>query len=131
MIFADTSAIYALADTDDERHALAFEALESAKRDDEEFATHNYVLVESAALLQRRLGRGAALKFLAEASQFTIFWVDPETHDSAAEYMEQHGSAKVSFVDAVSFVVMRQRGIEKFFGFDRHFVEAGFIAYGP
>jgi len=56
MIFLDTSGIFALADRDDAMHDRAIRMLKSAQNAREEILTHNYVLVESAALLQRRLG---------------------------------------------------------------------------
>jgi predicted nucleic acid-binding protein len=36
----------------------------------------------------------------------------------------------LSLVDAVSFDVMRRRGISRAFGFDRQFAEAGFARAG-
>ena len=57
MIFLDTSAIYALADRDDPNHSQAAAAFRRLLEDGEEALVHSYILVESAALLQRRLGR--------------------------------------------------------------------------
>ena len=56
MIFLDTSAIYALADKADPNHADAYKKFDLALKAGEIFLLHNYVLVESAALLQARLG---------------------------------------------------------------------------
>ena len=60
MIFVDSSAIYALADSSDDSHELAKSVLDTALQSGEELLTHNNVLLESTALIQRRLGLRAA-----------------------------------------------------------------------
>lgn len=129
MIFLDTSAIYALADTDDQMHEDALCMFRSAQENNEEFLTHSYVLVESAALLQRRLGIKVALAFLAEASVFNIVWVDQNLHNQAVDYLKQQGLANLSLVDALSILLMREKGIDRYLGFDKHFSDAGFTRY--
>jgi predicted nucleic acid-binding protein len=64
MIFLDTSAIYALSDKADPHHATAYKKFDLALKSGETFLVHNYVLVESAALLQARLGLPSAILFL-------------------------------------------------------------------
>ena len=56
MIFLDTSAIYALADRGDPRNEVAKERFQAVLQGGEGMLTHNYVLVESMALIQHRLG---------------------------------------------------------------------------
>jgi len=131
MIFLDTSAVYAMADTDDKDHEEALRLFEAAQRADEEIVTHGYVLVESAALLQRRLGLKTALDFLDDAVNFTMAWVDGELHTRAVEYLRQARQADLSLVDAVSFVVMREMNTSRYLGFDGHFDAAGFCRYAP
>ena len=60
MIFVDSSAIYALADSTDDSHEVSKSILAAALQSSEEFLTHNYVLLESTALVQSRLGLRAA-----------------------------------------------------------------------
>lgn len=126
MIFLDTSAIYALADKDDDMHDSAVTAFNRAQHSSESMLTHSYVLVESAALLQRRLGISTALAFLNEAERFIVHWVTHETHLEAVGYLAENGSSKLSLVDVVSFLVMRREGVSEFLGYDGHFTEAGF-----
>lgn len=130
MIFLDTSAIYALADTDDQMHEDALRMFRSAQESNEEFLTHSYVLVESAALLQRRLGFKVALAFLEEANAFTVVWVDQELHSQGVEYLRQRNLANVSLVDALSLLLMHGKGLQSYLGFDKHFTDAGFSRYG-
>ena len=49
MIFLDTSAVMALADTGDLHHTESVAALEQLTPEGHDLLTHNYVLVESAA----------------------------------------------------------------------------------
>src|SRR5206468_12227457 len=48
----------------------------------EDLVTHNYVFVESVALLQARLGVDAAIKLARDSTTFIIDWVDEEMHAS-------------------------------------------------
>ena len=52
MIFVDTSALYAVLDRDDANHTVARDTWESLLRSSQRLLTHNYVLLETAALVQ-------------------------------------------------------------------------------
>lgn len=129
MIFLDTSAIYALADSDDENHDAARSRFATCLRAGETFLIHNYVAVESAALLQRRLGFEVSVRFLHEAQKFETRWVDQGMHEEAVSLLEKRGKAGLSLVDVVSFIVMRKEGVKYFLGFDEHFEKEGFLSY--
>ena len=125
MIFVDTSALYALADAADQNHEKARRILEELLDGDEILLTHSYVLVESIALVQHRLGTDAALR-LAESRGFEVEWVDAARHAETVRALGTRRRRRVSFVDLVSFGVMRARGIEKAFAFDEDFEREGF-----
>ena len=128
MIFVDTSALFALASDRDSMHREARLAFDRLLRTERRLLTHSYVLSESMALLHQRLGRGAALALAAETRAFDIEWVDEPLHNAAVDAL--HGAPRgVSLVDQVSFLVMRRRGIDEAFAFDRHFAAAGFRLY--
>ncbi len=129
MIFLDTSAIYALADKADPNHADAYKKFDLALKSREIFLLHNYVLVESAALLQARLGLQPALLFLKESKAFDIEWVDLPLHQEAVKELEGIGKKGISLVDCMSFVVMRRRGVQKVLAFDPDFRVQGFTIY--
>jgi len=127
-VFLDTSAIYALANAADINHQRAVRCLRAALNAGEELLVHNYVLVESAALLHRRLGWAAASRFLREAPAFQIRWVDEALHRAAAaRCLKRRGRA--SLVDEVSFLVMRDAGARYALAFDQDFVREGFPLY--
>jgi predicted nucleic acid-binding protein len=90
---------------------------------------HNYILVESAALIQGRLGLPPALLFLSDAKAFDVEWIDSTTHQEAQRELERIGRRGVSFVDCTSFIVMRRRGVKKALAFDPDFREQGFSIY--
>ena len=91
--------------------------------------THNYVLVESAAVLQRRLGLTSALSFLAESRTFTVHWITPEDHAEAVDLLERRGRRNLSLVDCMSFVVMKQYGITTALAYDSDFQAEGFDVF--
>lgn len=128
MIFLDTSAIYALASRKDPNHSPAVERLSSILSSGEPLLTHNYVLIESFALLQNRLGTGPARAFEKDSERFEIEWVTREIHIEGARRWSELSSG-VSFVDCVSFVVMERLRIDTAFAFDRDFIDAGFELY--
>jgi predicted nucleic acid-binding protein len=126
VIFLDTSAIYAWADAADPNHHAAVRRLQAVLDAGEELLTHNYVLVESLALLQARLGVAAALKLAKDSTAFVIEWVDDDLHASGIRELERSKKRHVSLVDHISFLVMRRRGVSVAFAFDPDFNSAGF-----
>jgi uncharacterized protein len=129
VIFLDTSAIYAMADQADPNHVTACDKFDLALKSGETFFLHNYILVESAALLQSRLGLRAATHFLNDANSFQIEWVDLALHQEAKKELERIGKQRISFVDCMSFIVMRKRDVRKAFVFDPDFHNQGFLVY--
>src|SRR4030043_1205022 len=113
MIFLDTSAIYALADKTDPNHATAYNKSQNVLKSGETFLLHNYILLESVALLQARLGLPSAVFFLRNAKSFEVEWVDRELQEEAVKELERIGKRGISLVDCTSFVVMRRRGVKK------------------
>lgn len=128
VILLDTSAIYALADRDDLNHHEALHRFERALEAGHTLLVHNYLILESAALLGRRLGREAARRFLNDVDAFRIRWVDETLHRTAVgRFLKRKG--QVSLVDEVSFLVMREEGIRVAFAFDADFAREGFQLY--
>jgi uncharacterized protein len=126
VILFDTSAIYALASARDSEHEPACRTLERIRRDGEELVLHTYILVEAFALIHRRRGLPAALRMAADTSALETVTVDRALHDRAVAWLAKNRARKVSLVDAVSFLVMRDRGIESAFAYDPDFEKAGF-----
>ena len=89
--------------------------------------TTNYVLLETAALLQNRIGLDAVRAFAADVLPILdVEWVDEPRHRAALESVLTANRRGLSLVDCLSFQVMRELGLEKVFCFDAHFGEQGF-----
>lgn len=124
-VFVDTSALYTALDEEDERHEQVAEAFRDLA--DEALLTHNYVVAESAALIERRLGKESARQLITHlTSPIEIVWIDESLHNTAASAYLATGSRGPSLVDFTSFEVMRRRGITHAFALDRDFADAGF-----
>ncbi len=126
-IFIDTSAFYAVLDQDDENHAAATEVWRRLLQDDAALLTSNYVLVETSALIQRRLGIAALRAFQEDIVPLLgVEWIDEIRHRAAIEMALAASRKRLSLVDCSSFLVMREVEVRRAFCFDRHFREQGF-----
>ncbi len=125
-VFVDTSGFYAVLDRDDANHVAAKRAWERLLVE-AKLVTNNYVLLETAALIQHRLGMAALHAFSgAVLPLLEVEWVTGQKHCAALEAVLAAGRRDLSLVDCVSFQTMRERGLRRAFCFDRHFAEQGF-----
>ncbi len=127
LVLFDTSAIYALADRGDPNHGPALHRLRTVQEKGHTLFLHSYLLAEAAALLQRRLGLGVALRFLEDAAALRTHWVTAQDHREATALLRDRGRRALSLVDCVSFVVMRRHGVALAFAFDEDFEREGFL----
>jgi predicted nucleic acid-binding protein len=125
-VFADTSSFYALLSTGDTQHERARRAFLQLGRENAALVSTSYVLVETYALLDRRLGREASRRFHEElAPLLEIIWVDRELHEQAMDLFLAR-SRSVSLVDDASFVCIRALGLDRVWAMDRRFAAEGF-----
>jgi len=126
-IFADTSALYAVLDADDSNHTKAKKFWDKVITCDDILVCHNYILVETSALILRRLGLEAVRVFEEDIYPILrIIWVTREIHSAGVSAHLMANRSSLSLVDCVSFEVMRRTGIRKTFGFDHHFQDYGY-----
>ena len=130
-VFVDTSGLYAALDADDDHHhdgaAALRDLLDGVEAGSVRLVTHGSVVVELAALAQRRLGIDAVRTLLDDLIPLCeVVWVDAELHREATTALLAAGRRDVSLVDWTSFVVMRRAAIERAFAFDDDFVAQGF-----
>ncbi len=132
-IFVDTSAWYAVQITDDANHDEAKEILPRLFSIYQVLLTTNHVIGETYTLLRTSKGYQEARRFLDVLRQsprveeyFTTYQVERE----AFEFLHQYRDHPFSFVDGVSFCVMKREGIQDSFSFDSHFLVAGFNRMG-
>jgi predicted nucleic acid-binding protein len=125
--FVDTSAFLAVLDADDENHQNAREKWKELISQNAVLVCSNYILVETLALIQNRLGMEALRAFQEDVVPLlTIHWVNESVHQVGVMGVLAAAKRKLSLVDCVSFDVIRQLGIKSVFAFDRHFKEQGF-----
>lgn len=126
-LFVDTSALYALIDHSEPRHAQATASLQEQAESGRRLTTHDYVAVETSALVQRRLGM-RAVHVLHEhlLAAIDVRSVTESARDAAVTALLASERRGVSLVDWVSFEVMRRQGLEVAFAFDEDFAAQGF-----
>ncbi|MBI5380176.1 MAG: VapC toxin family PIN domain ribonuclease [Nitrospirae bacterium] len=97
-VYVDTSAFYSVLDADDRHHSDA-----------------------------RRTWMDAVRVFHDDVTPVVqMVWVDEPLHRAASSALLTAGQRRLRLVDCLSFVVMRQAGIETVFAMDAHFIEQGF-----
>jgi predicted nucleic acid-binding protein len=125
--FIDTSAFYAVLCADDPNHEAARTTwLELLSQPDDLVCT-NYILIESFALIQNRLGMQAVRAFQEDVIPLLgIEWIEATQHQASISALLTAGRRQLSLVDCASFETMRRLGITTAFTFDPHFKEQGF-----
>ncbi len=130
-VFVDSSAIFAGIATNDSFHADAVGEWSRLIEREEQLVTHSLVEVEAAALLQRRVGMEALAAFNdVLLPRLHVVEIDRERRRAVLADVAARGSRQISFVDYVSFDLMKRSGLDRAFTFDRHFSEAGFELIG-
>lgn len=126
-VFVDTSFLVALLDEDDARSSTAARLWEQVSVAGRTVLTTNYVVLESCAVLQRRLGFAAVRRLTRDLlAPVTLEWVTRADHERALDGLEVAGRRDLSLVDCVSFEVMRRLDVGDCLAFDVHFDERGF-----
>ncbi len=128
-IFADTSGLYAALVRNDSMHPQAGPVLESLLSNDCEITTTSYVVLETVAILQARVGLEAARQFQRVLMPaLNVVWIDERLHAAAFHRLETKNRREVSLVDCSSFVVMEENELAAAFVYDPHFTNEGFRA---
>lgn len=126
-VFADTSGLVSPLSTTDDNHARAKRAFGNLRARQALLVSTSYVLVETYALVGRRLGLDAVRSFRADfAPLIDVVWVDETLHNAGVDLLLDRRKRLISLVDAVSFMVMRQRSVAEAFAIDPHFEQERF-----
>src|SRR5437868_4750966 len=92
-----------------------------------ELICSSYVMVETFALVQSRLGMDAVRVLAADVLPLLrVVWVDADLHSAALTALLTAGRRQLSLVDCASFETMRRLNVRRAFTFDDHFAEQGF-----
>lgn len=125
--FADTSALYALLVGSEAGHQQVAAAFEDLLASGRPLITTNYVLLETTALLQRRIGL-AAVRDLSEriVPVLTLRWISEALHYRALTRLVRADRRGLSLVDCTSFETMEREGLREVLALDADFADMGF-----
>jgi predicted nucleic acid-binding protein len=128
MVFLDIAYILALINKGDEYHERAHIAVFQVS---EPLVTTEAILLEIGNALSRQRWRQLAvitLQDLRNDPEIEIVPLTSELLKRSEDFYAARMDEEWSLTDCVSFVVMRDRNIDKALTLDRHFQQAGFCA---
>lgn len=127
-LFVDTSALIALAKTNDDNHDRArifFEGLTSPVQ----MVTSDYILDETATRLRDSLGAEKAACFcetIFESRLYKVLFIDRKIFLAALQRLRKYSDKELSLTDCTSFVLMEKYRIRLALTFDDDFRKVGF-----
>ncbi len=125
-VFVDTSGLYALLVRTEERHDDVVSALRKVLEEGRVLHTTSYVIVETVALLQHRLGLAPVRDFVEHLLPLlSIEWVTEALHRKGIEHLFREDRRRLSLVDCVSLEYIRSEGMRDVLSLDSHFTQAG------
>lgn len=120
--FVDSSAIVALVDRNDATHEAAVAAYRDLLTQGYKLFTTNFVVAETVSLLAEGAGAGVARQWLRD-HRLAVYHADEQDERRArALVIGSHSERGLSYVDAVSLVVMERLGIADAFAVDTNFL---------
>ena len=125
LVLVDTSALFALHRAADEFHGRAWAEYERLLDHGLSLWTTSYVLVETVALMDRRLGFASVLDFEGwREAHIEVLWIDASSHEEAWRQYATHQGRDLNFVDWTTVVVSQGIGAT-IFTFDSDFANQG------
>lgn len=128
-VFVDTSGFYALLDATDLFHRKTSILFSQAAALDWTLHTTNYIVLESTALIQARLGWDALDAWTHRVLPHChIGWVNQDLHQRGESRWVHARERRLSLTDCISFEYMRENSITEAITHDDHFARQGFKA---
>jgi predicted nucleic acid-binding protein len=128
-IFVDSGAWIAISDHHDKFHETATSFYRHLIDERRFLVTTNLVIAEAYIIIRRTGGLEPALRLLQSlraGPRLQKIYSDSHLEEQAESILVKYDDQDFSYVDAVSFVLMKERGIEEAFAFDGHFITAGY-----
>ena len=127
-IFIDTLFIVALINQRDQYHDRAAELATSYEG--QQFLITDVVLLEIGNALARNFRRQAVeiIEDIRSSEDVDVARLTPELFDQAFALYKANEDKEWGLIACISFVAMRQAGIQDALTFDQHFIQAGFHA---
>ena len=124
-VVVDTSAFYALVSETDEFHDSAMSIYEDIMDRDQRLWTPSYALIETIALVHRRLGFDTLSQTLALIeSRVQIYWIGDTVHSIVLREFVAAGGRGLSLVDRTVVMLARMKAAHVF-TFDMGMANAG------
>jgi len=120
--FVDSSAIVAMVDANDKTHGAAVSAYAELLQQRYKLFTTNHVIAETVDLLVAGVGPDIARRWLRD-HRLPIYHADEQDERRAKALVISSRSPRgLSYIDAVSLVVMEKFGVADAFAVDPHFL---------
>ncbi len=120
--FVDSSAIVALVDRRDATHEAAVAAYHDLIEQGYKLFTTNFVIAETVGLLSDGAGPDVARQWLRD-HRLAVYHADEEDERRArALVIGSHSDNGLTYVDAISLVVMERLGVADAFAVDPNFL---------
>lgn len=127
VIFVDTGALFAAANTKDKDHQKANDFLTKLAEERAILLVTNFIIAEIYTLMLRKIGRDEAIEYVEKLRNTAeIERVSKEDENKAWQIILRYQDKDFSYVDATSFAVMERLGIRDAFAFDEHFEQYSF-----
>lgn len=127
--FADTSYWLALELTDDQNHGSALAHWLKLVKTSFAIVTTSYVFDETITYLNSRNHHEKAVEVgenLLLSPTIELVHIDESLFFEGWTMFQKYQDKRYSLTDCLSFVVMKEKGLETALTFDKHFVQAGF-----
>lgn len=125
-MFLDTSGLFSVLSPREALHRQATKVYDSANWR----VTHGYVLAEFVALaMARGFDRHKTLEYVDDVVHdldVRTVWVDQDLHQRGMSLLQSRLDKTYSLCDAISFILMREHGIQDALTTDHHFEQEGF-----
>ncbi len=128
-LFADTSYWLALELNNDQNHERALTHWQSLIKNPFNLVTTSYIFDETVTYLNSRNHHEKAVEVgenLLLSPTIELVHIDDNLFFEGWTMIQKYQDKRYSLTDCLSFIVMKQKGLETALTFDRHFAQAGF-----
>ncbi len=128
-LFADTSYWLALELNNDQNHERALAHWQSLIKNPFNLVATSYIFDETVTYLNSRNHHEKAVEVgenLLLSPTIELVYIDDNLFFEGWTMIQKYQDKRYSLTDCLSFIVMKQKGLETALTFDRHFAQAGF-----
>ncbi|MDQ3254833.1 MAG: PIN domain-containing protein [Acidobacteriota bacterium] len=128
-VFLDTGYLLALELSNDQNHRAALKHWRSSVKSLPLIISTSYVFDEIVTFFNSRGYHAKAVEVgnrLLSSPSVQLVHVDEALFREGWQYLQKYKDKEYSLTDCISFIVMKNFGIDTAFAFDKHFAQAGF-----